>query len=142
MVIVGNATDIARVARSLADKQMTAATANKLKGLKSTTPGFIIKIMPMNPMRTASQRLRPTVSRRKIAAPAVTASGVPCNIAEADDNGVSTIALTKNSAPNKSPRVLIITCLSSRSLLMIGCLATIAAVTKKTEPSIPKIIII
>ena len=142
MVIVGKASVMARVARSLADKQMTAATANKLKGLKSATPGFIIKIMPIKPTRTASHRLRPTASPRKRAAPAVTASGVPCNIAEADDNGVSTIALTKNSAPNKSPRVLIITCLSSRSRLMIGCLAKIAAVTKKAEPRIPKIIII
>ena len=83
-----------------------------------------------------------TVSPRKIAAPAVTANGVPCNIAEAEDSGVSTIALTKNNAPNKSPRVLIITCLSNKSRLNIGCWAALAIIIKNIEPSTPIINII
>ena len=128
---------MARVAKSLADKQITAATANKLSGLKSATPGLIIKSMPSKPIRTANHRLIPTVSPRKIAAPAVTANGVPCNIAEAEDSGVSTIALTKNNAPNKSPRVLIITCLSNKSRLNIGCWAALAIIIKNIEPSTP-----
>ena len=142
IVRVGKVVFIARVARSRADRQITAITASKLKGLKSANPGLTIKIIPKKPMRTASQRLIPTVSHKKIAAPAVIANGVPCRMAEAEDKGVSTIAPTKNNAPNKSANVLVMTCLSSRSRLKTGCFETIAKNKKIIEPLNPMITII
>ena len=138
IVRVGKVVFIARVAISLTDRQITAATASKLKGLKSANPGFTIKSIPKNPITTASQRLNPTVSPRKIAAPAVIANGVPCRIAEADDKGVSTIAPTKNNAPNKSANVLVITCLFSNSRLSTGCFEIIANIKNIIAPITPR----
>ena len=46
IVRVGKVVFIARGARSRADRQITAITASKLKGLKSANPGLTIKIIP------------------------------------------------------------------------------------------------
>ena len=63
-------------------------------------------------------------------------------MAEADDKGVSTIAPTKNNAPNKSANVLVITCLFSNSRLITGCFEIIANSKKITAPLNPIITII
>ena len=63
-------------------------------------------------------------------------------MAEADDKGVSTIAPTKNNAPNKSANVLVTTCLFNNSRLSTGCFEIIANIKKIIAPITPMITII
>ena len=58
---------------------------------------------PKNPTAIAAQRRQPTRSPKNRAAPSVTTSGVACKIADAEDSGVSTIAVTKQTVPTISP---------------------------------------
>ena len=92
----------ARVAKSRPAKPSMPATANNEVASKPLIPGRRIIKTPTNPRQIASQRRQPTVSPKKTTAPAVTTSGVACSIAEAKDNGASTIASVKNNRPETS----------------------------------------
>jgi len=51
---------------------------------------------------TAVQRLQPTFSLKKIAAPVTTIKGVACKIADSEVSGINTIEILKNIRPINS----------------------------------------
>jgi hypothetical protein len=139
-VVVEISNCIARVARSLAARNIVAITARREAGIKLSNPGRKINKTPINPITTALQRRQPTFSPKKTAPPIVTINGVVIKIDAADESGVKAIAETKNNAPNSSQNVRMITGLFNRSLCRIGACVRSAVIKNTAVPLKPRMI--
>ena len=90
---------------SLNENITTAKTANIDSGKKLSEPGRMIRSMPINPIRIASQDCHLTLSLRMNKANILTIRGLIWIIAEAEIKGVLAIAIQNKIAARRSANV-------------------------------------
>ena len=101
-------------------------------------PGRTIIITPIKPIKIASQRLQLTDSRRKTAAPIVTARGNTCKIAVTLASGIWANADKKKiAAPTSEAVLMIINFQSEEESLTNSCFALQAKKSINGIVSIP-----